>query len=225
MKVSLLTPTCSRPVAFALCERYMARQTAEFHEWVVADSGATPVVPTMGQVHLHRPMEPGARNLARNIIDGLDACTGDVVLIVEDDDAYLPGHIAACLIGLKRNPAYGCPRLIYFNVAHRCWVVMANRGAALCQTAIRRELVPELRAAAVAAYEANDFGIDGRFWRSRQYMATGSQTCVGLKGLPGTPGLGIGHRPKSSRGKRWLPDPELKHLRRLIGDDVENYLC
>lgn len=224
MRVSLLTPTCSRPVAFALCEKYMRAQTAEFHEWVVADSGTEPVVPTMGQVHLHRPMEAGARNLAKNVMDGLDACTGDVVILIEDDDAYLPNHIAACLAGLKRAPAYGCNRLLYVNVAHRCWVQMANRGAALCQTAVRRELVPALRAAAEAAYAANDFSIDGRFWAPRKHMANGPQTVIGIKGVPGTPGLGIGHRPKSKAGRRWRPDPQLQALRILIGDAVENYL-
>lgn len=202
----------------------MARQTVQPDEWIVADGGQVPATLTMGQIHLHQPSEPGAANLAGNILRALDAVTGDVVVIAEDDDYYLPGHIEACVEGLRRQPAYGCNRLLYFNVAHRCWVQMANRGSALCQTAFRREMVPEMQRAAREAMAAGSFGIDGRFWASRQHMARGPQTCIGIKGLPGTPGLGIGHRPKSSRGKRWLPDPELKHLRRLIGNDVENYL-
>lgn len=224
MRISVITPTADRPRGIELCERYIARQTVQPHEWIVSDGGQTPATLTMGQVHLHEPSPPGAANLAGNILRALDAVTGDAVVIVEDDDAYLPGHLAACAEGLKRQPAYGCPRLVYFNVAHRCWVQMANRGAALCQTAFRAELIPAMRQAAQDAMNAGDFGIDGRFWAPRKHMANGPQTCIGIKGLAGTPGLGIGHRPKSSPKRRWRPDPNLDCLRRLIGDDVEHYL-
>lgn len=224
MRISVITPTADRPRGIELCERWMARQTVRPHEWIVSDGGKTPARLTMGQVHLHQPSAPGAANLAGNILRALDAVTGDVVVIVEDDDHYAPDHLEACADGLRRAPAYGCPRLVYFNVAHRCWIHMANRGSALCQTAFRRELIPEMQRAAREAIAADSFGIDGRFWSSRQHMAQGRQTVIGIKGLPGTPGLGIGHRPKSGPGKRWRPDPNLDQLRRLIGADVEHYL-
>jgi len=89
---------------------------------------------------------------------------------------------------------------------------------------MRRELIPARRRAARAARAAGRYGIDGPFWASRRHMANGTQTCIGIKGLPGTPGLGIGHRPKSKPGRQWRPDPEMKILRQLIGDDAENYL-
>lgn len=224
MRISVITPTADRPRGIELCERYMARQTVQPDEWIVADGGQTPARLTMGQIHLHQPSPAGAANLAGNILRALDAVTGDLVVIVEDDDHYAPNHIAACVAGLKRWPAYGCNRLLYFNVEHRCWVQMANRGSALCQTAFRRELIPEMQKAAREAMEAGSFGIDGRFWASRLHMANGAQTCIGIKGLPGTPGLGIGHRPKSKPGRRWRPDPEMKILRQMIGADAENYL-
>lgn len=223
MRISVITPTCDRPRGIELCERYMARQTVQPDEWIVADGGQEPARLTMGQVHLHRPSPPGAANLAGNILRALDAVTGDVVVIVEDDDAYLPNHIEGCVMGLKRRPAYGCNRLLYVNVEHRCFAQMANNGSALCQTAFRSELIPEMRKAAQEAMAAGDFGIDRRFWASRKHMATGPQTVIGVKGLTGTPGLGIGHRPRSSRFRRWHPDPDLKMLRQHIGDDVEAY--
>lgn len=225
MRISIITPTADRPRGIELCERYMARQTVKPHEWIVADGGQVPAKLTMGQVHLHQPSPPGAANLAGNILRALDAVTGDVVVIVEDDDYYRPDHLSACAAGLKRWPAYGCARLLYFNVEHRCWVQMANRGSALCQTAFRVELIPDMRKAALEAIAADKFNIDGRFWANRMHMATGAQTVIGIKGLPGTPGLGIGHRPKSHPGRRWRPDPQLKFLRQVIGADAENYLC
>src|SRR5690606_17362032 len=144
-RISAITPAPDRPRGIELCERYMARQTVQPHEWVVADGGQVPAKLTMGQVHLHQPSPPGAANLAGNILRALDAVTGDAVVIVEDDDHYAATHLEACRDGLKHQPAYGCSRLIYFNVEHRCWVQMANRGSALCQTAFRAELIPDMR--------------------------------------------------------------------------------
>src|SRR5690606_22806587 len=126
--------------------------------------------------------------------------------------------------GLATQSAYGCPTLNYFNVAHRCYVEMRNRGSALCQTAFCRELVPDMRKAAEQSMAARDFGIDRRFWAPRQRMATGPQTVIGIKGLPGTAGLGIGHRPQSSRGKLWRSDPQFSTLRKWIGDDADAYV-
>lgn len=223
MKISVVTPTCDRPLGVKLCELYIARQTLQPHEWIVSDSGVTPAGLTQGQIHLHQPAPPGARNLACNIMRALDRVTGDIVVIAEDDDWIAEDHIERCVEGLRKRAAYGCPALNYFNVAHRCWVAMKNRGSALCQTAFRRELIPEMRAAAQAAHSAGDFSIDGRFWAHRQREAKGAMTVIGIKGLPGTPGLGIGHRPKHSRG--WRPDPLFRQLERWIGKDVENYRC
>jgi glycosyltransferase involved in cell wall biosynthesis len=225
MRISVITPTCDRPAGIRLAEWYMARQTLRPHEWIVADSGASPAVLTMGQLHMHVPSPPGARNLAGNLLRALNVATGDAVVIWEDDDWYSADHLAVCAAGLAKAPAYGCATLNYFNVEHRCWVRMANRGSALCQTAFRAELIPEMHRAAKEAYAANDFGIDRRFWSKRQGLARGAQTVIGIKGLPGTAGLGIGHRPRTGPGKRWVTDTSMAQLKEWIGPDVENYRC
>lgn len=224
MRISVITPTADRPRGIELCERWMARQTVQPDGWIVADGGQVPATLTMGQIHLHQPSPPGAANLAGNLLRALDAVTGDVVVIVEDDDYYQPTHIEECVRGLRNRPVHGCPRLLYVNVQHRCWVQMGNRGAALCQTAFVRAEIPAMRRAAERARQAGRFGIDGNFWSGREALATGPATCIGIKGLAGTPGLGIGHRPRSAPGRRWHPDPNLSELRRLIGADVEHYL-
>lgn len=224
MRISVITPTADRPRGVELCEKWMARQTVQPHEWIVADGGQAPARLTMGQVHLHRTAPPGAANLANNVLRALEAVTGDMVVVIEDDDYYKPTHIEECARGLRNRPVYGCPRLLYVNVHHRCWIQMGNRGSALCQTAFVRSEIPTMRRAAERALQAGTFGIDGNFWSGRAALATGAQTCIGIKGLAGTPGLGIGHRPRSYPGRRWRPDPNLDQLRRLIGADVEHYL-
>lgn len=219
MKISVITPTCDRQAGIALAEKYMARQTLQPHEWIVADGSATPAVLTAGQVHLHVPAAPGAANLANNMLRALDAVTGDVVVVVEDDDWYAPEHIDTCVHYLQYNKAYGCPRLQYYNVQHRMWRAMKNNGSALCQTAFSADLIPRMRNSIEAALAHNDFGLDRRFWAGIQGLAVGPVTTIGIKGLPGCKGLGIGHRPDG----RWFKDPQFKKLREWIGDDVENY--
>src|SRR5690554_6746949 len=111
MRISVITPTANRPAGISLCEKYIARQTRQPDEWIVADGGTDKAALTMGQVHLWQPMDPGAANLASNIIRALDAATGDIIVIVEDDDHYAPHHIEQCIKGLTKQSAYGCPTL------------------------------------------------------------------------------------------------------------------
>ena len=224
MRISVITPTAGRPLGMTMCEKYIARQTVQPDEWIVADGGEVPDPLTMGQKRIWNPSAPGYMNFAINVLNALDAVTGTMVIVIENDDWYAPDHIEQCIKGLATQSAYGCPTLRYFNVAHRCYVEMMNRGSALCQTAFRRELIPAMRQAAEQSMAARDFTIDGRFWAPRQRLATGPQTVIGIKGLPGTAGLGIGHRPKSSRGKLWRADPELSMLRKWIGDDADAYV-
>lgn len=224
MRVSIITPTCDRPAGIALAEKYVARQTVQPHEWIVADSGMEPARLTMGQVHIRQPMPPGAKNLAQNIVAALRKVTGDAVVILEDDDWYHHDHIRRCVSGLESRPVYGCAMLAYYNVAHRCYIVMQNRGSALCQTAFLASEIPRMEGAARKASNEGSFCVDGNFWRGREGLAVGSQTVIGIKGIPGTPGLGIGHRPDKHRRNRWVSDPTMAKLREWIGrDDAEAY--
>lgn len=221
MKISVITPTCDRPFGIALCERYMARQTVQPDEWIVADGGQALAPLTMGQTHIHEPRPAGAGNLTGNILNALDAVTGDVVVIVEDDDWYRTDHIEMALEGLAGAPVYGCNWLHYYHVGDRRWSKFRNRGAALCQTAFRRELLDRMKASAEYAASHASYSIDGRFWSGLERYATAPQTVVGIKGLPGTKGLGVGHR--SNPRVNWTHDPDMTELRRWVGSDAENY--
>lgn len=221
MKVSVLTPTADRPVAFAFCETMMARQTVQPLEWIVADGGEVPVRCTMGQRHIHDPRPPGASNFANNLLNGIDAAEGDLLVIVEDDDAYFAEHLEHMVAVAERGYRIIGTEDIqrYYNVAARCWRIFDNVGASLCQTAIRRELFPLFRSVIQQCYGN---GVDSNLWRSAGRNAWGFSyvmTVVGIKGLPGRVGLGVGHRPDA----RWHPDPELVKLGEWIGKDVERY--
>jgi hypothetical protein len=222
MRVTLITPTADQPLGMLLCERYMQRQSATWHQWIVADDGCEHARLTLGQQHIRRVREhEGGRSLAGNLLAALPHVTGDVVLVIEHDDWYAPNHVEVCIEKLAKSAAAGSRWQRYYNVERRCWRVMRNVGSALCNTAFSVDLVPAMERAARRAHAAGSYGVDRMFWDA---IGTAGavhdvDTVVGIKGLPGRRGLGMGHRPD----EQWKSDPELRQLRAWIGSDLEEY--
>lgn len=224
MRVTVITPTADRPVAFALAERWMARQTRPPDEWIVTDGGRVPVACSHGQLHLHEATPIGPQNFLANVRRGLDHASGDVLMWWEDDDWYAPTHLETlCSQFTPGVQAAGDDLQQYYNVAKRLYRTFNNRGASLCQTAFTREAVPIFRASVDRCQRLNTYGVDGSFWAAvpvRAQALCRTQTVIGIKGLPGQSGLGIGHRPQPAQ---WSADPNLVQLRAWIGDDAEVY--
>lgn len=225
MKVSVVTPTCDRPIPFSLCERWMARQTMQ-GEWIVADGGVLPARCTMGQIHIHEPRPAGVENFARNLLNGIDRARGDVVVVFEDDDWYSPHHVETLVAALNSSPPAliaGCCPQQYYHIGQRVWRTMPNREhSSLCYTAIRGSAIPIFRTVIERCLSSNSFGIDVALWNAiarEQRVRIEAMTCIGIKGMPGQAGLGMGHRPKAG----WTQDPELEQLRQWIGDDALAY--
>lgn len=86
MSLTVLTPTGSRPEAFALCEKWMARQTYKGAiQWICADDGDVPTRFTMGQKVIYRDAKPGVVTLADNLLAAIGHVEGEKVVVVEDD--------------------------------------------------------------------------------------------------------------------------------------------
>lgn len=227
MTLSVITPTADQPVGMALAERWMQHQTVQPDEWIVVDDGETPATLTLGQTHIIRERtQEGGASLAGNILAGLEIAEGDVIAIWEHDDYYYPNHLQTCVEKLTdRSGATGSSILKYFNLQHRLWIVMQNVGSALCNTALTRDHADKLRAAAEPLLETGKHNLDGTFWASLHYknkFLTKQSTVIGIKGLPGRPGLGLGHRPETSR--RWQTDPTGLVLKEWLGPHAEPYL-
>lgn len=226
MRVSVITPTCDRPVAFALCEDWMRQQTRQPDEWIVADGGYVPADCTLAQRHVRCPSPPGATNFARNLHAAIQAVTGDVVVIVEDDDHYAPTHIET-LVTLLRDPRVsivGDDQQRYYNVPQRLYRLFDNTGASLCQTAFKRSVLPIFQRVIQSCARAQNYGIDARLWAAvptEEWRLQRTNTVVGMKGLPGRAGLGIGHRP--DRHPNWKPDPKGDVLRSWLGATADRY--
>lgn len=224
MKVTLLTCSHNRPEAFALCERWIARQTVKPTQWLVLDSSSTPLTCTQGQEHHHWPDLTGMVAKVKFALQtGLTI--GDVLIFVEDDDFYSPDYIEWCLNGLKRYHLVGECQNLYYNVRYRWWYDHKNKAhASLCATSMRRDVFPFLLQ---ECQNTNDPFIDSRLWNNCRLskmpfdpVRLGKRRTIGIKAMPGTKGYGSGHDPKNG----WaIQDPNLVMLRKLIGDDADIY--
>lgn len=219
--ITVITPTADRPAAWPLAERWMARQTVQPDQWIVADDGETAAPLTRGQLHLRRPRkETGGASLAMNVLTALPKIAGDIVIFVEDDDMYRGNHIEVCVKRLQRHRATGCTWLNYYNLQANAWRRIRNSCAALCNTAFRAECVPQMQRAAEQALERGIYHIDRLFWRQVGTAGLHEQeTVIGIKGLPGLAGIGIGHRPDG----KWKADPRRAKLREWLGEDADAY--
>lgn len=229
--VTVITPTCDQPTGLRLCEGYLARQTYRGEvQWIVVDDGVTPARLSRPCEYIWRPREPGctgAQSLCRNLLAAVPLVRGAIVAIVEHDDYYAPTHLerlVAALVDEGRLIA-GDDEQRYYHVGQRVWRVFQNRGASLCQTAFRVALLPLFEQVIRQALRRDSYGVDGAFWEQApahaKALAHATGTVVGIKGLPGRPGLGIGHRPT---GPLWRADPDGATLRAWLGDDAAAYL-
>lgn len=225
MTVSVITPTCDRPVGLALAERWMARQTRQPDEWIVADGGRYAAVCTQGQRHLHKAAPAGLQNFTSNLLRAIESVIGDIVVIVEDDDWYAHTHLETLVSRLEAGAGLiaGDDEQCYYNVDRRCFRVFQNTGASLCQTAFVRALLPAFEQTVLRCARTASYGVDAAFWKGiprEQWTLERHRTVIGTKGLPGQPGLGIGHRPDTA----WTGDADLRQLASWVGPDIDAYV-
>jgi len=222
--LQVLTTTGVRPEAFAICARWMARQTYTGDvRWIVVDDGAEatpmPAMPPNWRIDVLRP-EPfwrdGDRTQPRNFVAGLDAAEPVPVVVVEDDDWYAADYLEVCAARLREHDLVGVGPQRWANV--RLQRVGAYRAAWpwTSSMAFNGRVIEHLRAIA-ASREAY---VDRDGWElyagRKRYFPDGR--VVGIKGLPGRGGyMPCHHQPQGSR------DPGLRMLERWIGNDVEAY--
>lgn len=213
-RISVITPTCNRPVGLALARRWMSTQAVTPFEWLIIDGSRRP---------------PGALNFLDNLEEGVRRAQGEYLVFWEDDDYYTPDHLTRLLALWRDYPEavlVGDDTQRYYNIQHRRWKLMANKGASLCQTGMRRELIPwflDVLATCRALTTAPKYGLDTRLWapgvRGDLRIALAPlDTVVGVKGLPGQIGLGMGHQP--AKVATWTADPHLVQFRTWVGPAI-----
>lgn len=202
--ITLLTATGARPVAWALCEMWMAAQDyAGPVRWVIVDDGLTPQPITFQrpgwELVLIRPSpfwEPGMNTQARNIQKGLGACDPRFpVIFIEDDDHYAPDWLSHVTKHLEGHELVGEVRARYYNFHTKTARQLANTmHSSLCSTAIQG--IRALKALQAYCQPGVKF-IDLNLWRNfrgKKQLFAGTRV-TGIKGLPGREGIGMGHQP------------------------------
>lgn len=211
MAISVITPTGCRPACLDLCEKWLKRQTYRAFEWIVVDDGEP--YSRADAIHPEPAWREGENTLGRNLRAGIEAARHDRIAIVEDDDWYAPEYLETINAWLDEHDAVGEGQSRYFNI--RSGIAKEFEGtkhASLNATAIRGD---SARAALTQASRA--VNIDLEFWRivegGKVYPYQG--LVVGIKGMPGRPGIGVGHRMTGT------DSPE--KLAQWIGKDADLY--
>ncbi len=200
--ISVLTPTGARPEAFAACAEMMRAQDYPWLvRWVIVDDGPEqqeiPEMPGNWYLWVVRPeplWKPGQNTQARNILAGLEYCP-DRVVIVEDDDRYADWWLSFCDEKLNEHDLIGESHSLYRNVKSGTVKEMGNdKHASLCSTALKGEAVDALRAVCETGQKAIDIRLWRQFGGSKKLYKPEPRGVTGIKGLPGRPGIGAGHK-------------------------------
>lgn len=247
--VTVITPTGDRPLAFALCQRWMRRQTRQPDQWIVVDDGKTPLIPgpTMQYVRREPRSDDPKHTLITNLAAAVPLIRGNKILIMEDDEYYAPRYIEEMASRLEKYEVVGICRSKYYHLPKGGFIRHSNIDhASLAQTGFRSTFLPS-----VVGLFTGDTYLDIRIWKKagnvttlkwgEPTVVTNSRTVgngrgllfddgdgddkgclyVGMKGLPGRQGIGCGHREYSE----YLPDSQNREvMRKWIPGDYRVYL-
>lgn len=203
---SVITATGARPEAFEICKQLVVRQTLsrEFFEWIIVDDGPDAVVldglPRDLKIVYIRPeklWQLGENTLVRNLSLGISQARNDWFAFMEDDDWYHPDYLKRYFQLIQQNDVFcvGEARAKYYHLGNRQYRTMINNGhASLCQTAFHETFLPVFK----ELLKRDNPYVDIPFWAAVRkqggaFLFPESTHSVGIKGLPGRPGIGTGH--------------------------------
>lgn len=220
--LTLITPTGGRPEAFGLLERWIGRQTwKDPIQWIVVDDVLPNTPLHLGQepVYPSPKWHPGLNTQKRNIHAALPLVRGELILFVEDDDWYHSTYLAMMVERLRAKAlVVGEKYTRYYQLKSRLYEHCGNdSSASLFQMGMHRTHIPNLENAL-----RRPGHIDVQFCRQIRgelLMMEPSSTSVGIKGMPGRPGIGSGHAYR----KGFKHDPDGTVFRKWLGNDSEHY--
>lgn len=223
MTITAVTATGDRPLAFALCQLWMKNQTRQPDQWLVVDDGHTPTEPLTKMEYVRRDPQPGEPKptMILNLATAIPLIRNEQILFIEDDEYYAPEYIATMTGALAQHQIAGISRSKYYHLPSGKYLQIGNTAhASLAQTGIRYSFLPEFNRAL-----AGDTYLDMRLWQAagRQGFLFQDLTrplYVGMKGLPGRPGIGAGHGEKLYRQQ----DRDRSLLKRWVPRDFQIYL-
>jgi hypothetical protein len=217
----------------------MARQSRKPDQWIIVDDGKAPLGYEtrwlsqrceINDVQIVRRLPQSgdpAHTLSINLLAAFEHVSHDRIAFFEDDDWYGCEHLVTVDDGLMSCALFGYRGIVYYHVGRRSYRAMggpASVHSSLCQTAMTRAALATLE----RICRADDRGVRGsgfvdlRLWREfagAKTLVDNPGSVVGIKGLPGRPGLTSGWRTMAG----YTPDMSFRFLESLIGPDVRNY--
>jgi len=229
--ITLITPTGSRPESLERSWKYVSRFKVDVPVQCIVVDDTYEGTSMKSRIRINEiqcdllfpshKWKPGMNTLALNLLAAIPLVEHNCVLFIEDDDWYSPDYVIVMYEALQSGEIVGEIPSRYYHIPSRRYRSMENKfHASLCQTGIRSTILPQLK----TICEASAKFIDVRLWHvltTNNYFKhlLKTQNCVGMKGLPGRPGIGIGHSPD----KDWQSDPDVTVLKSWIGEDIELY--
>lgn len=232
MRLILLTPTRDRPKSFALVERAIRRQTVDIDAWFVVSEGERYNL-TVGQRFVARTPHAGEGhslccNLAKGIAAAIDAefdKPDDRFAVIEDDDYYGPEYLSTLTDSMVDGVMLsGIAPAHYYHLPSRTYRCMSNRGhASLGMSAFTGSAVSSVLACCAGWSPSIDLSLWKNLMLCRKLLpvaaSDGKLMHIGFKGCPGTPGIGIGHKPLKNQ------DPIGGWLHQNIGGAAYEWLA
>lgn len=234
--IALITPTGGRPKQIDLCSKWMKYQDYSGEVlWVIVDD-CVPVSTDflddsfrvnwkIKKVYPKPSWNIGDNTQCRNLLAAIDVVKSYKPIntfIIEDDDYYKPYYLTEMMKRVHGFDVIGERFTIYYNVVSRGWRRNGNRDhASLFQTAVSMYGLEAMRKICEKKAKFIDLYLFRNFVNKyRINMFDGLDLSIGIKGLPGRPGIGIGHKQKFLLN----PDPDFMMLKKWIGDDYIYYL-
>lgn len=228
--VTAITCTGHRPEALALCEAMIHAQTySGAIQWIVVDDSLdsdqsrvrTPKV-TKDIFKGPTKWTEGVNTQRDNMNRALKAVRGDYVFIIEDEDLYRPDYIERGVKLLQECNVTGEVAAKYYHLGLPGYKELRNyQHAALCQTALKANVLPYLQ----RAVDSGELYFDIHFWRAVReqqipaIMIANTNSVIGIKGMPGRIGIGEGHKVRD-----YILDPNLVKLKEWCGPKWDQYL-
>jgi hypothetical protein len=229
---TVVTLTGDRPEVFALCRKYLARQTIKPTQWVVVDDGVVPLdpkhmaIPGVSLFYIRRnklPTDP-AHTLTTNLQAALLVVSTDRLIFMEDDDWYASTYLELINEGFNAGgEIVGQSCTVYYRLKRREWRDNLNsRHASLCATGVCSSLFPLLTLACRSTSPMVDLYVWMHSRCFKQILLPAiPRVHAGMKEVPGRVGQTSGW---NAGGPRYNSDPDFRDLRVLMGvEDASVY--
>lgn len=188
--------------------------------WIIVDDGEEAQKVTFFRsgwdITILRP-EPfwsvGKNTQCRNLLAGIEYTYNDTrLVIIEDDDWYSPDWLAVVDEKLDKSELVGQGWNRYYNVKTGEIHIHENPNhASLCATAMRGGAIAAMKNICHRGVKLVDMQLWQHYANKRVFSG---QYVIGMKGLPGRPGIASGHRPANK------PTGDLSDW---IGEDAKHY--